>query len=408
MGLGQKVTDAILALDVGTASVKAGVLAEQENEDLDLRGVGTAEQQFGNIQNGSIVDLARVVENVQLAIRQAENTARLHPRKLVIGISGELVKGMTKRLSYPPREHADRRIDSSEIKTILHELQWEAYDMIRRELSEELSVATTDLRLVNASVVGMRVDGEPVMDLRGQSGKVVELDIYNSFAPTIHFGNLQAIAAELPAYHLKGIFVHSFALSHTLLHLKEETDFLMIDVGAGTTDIAVVSGGQLLGTKSFALGGNTFTKRLAYDLGISPHEAETVKLKYSVDEIDKRSVKLVRDVLETDMDTWLMGLQFALQEMNLPRLPEKIYLCGRSSLLPEVNQFLTTTDWFENFPHEVSPKVRHLDFTDFLHSKHDEGLDYLPVFAISYTAYQLLNQNSFMEKALENIIATAR
>jgi cell division protein FtsA len=408
MGLGKKVTDAILALDVGTASVKAGVLAEQENEDLDLRGVGTAEQQFGNIQNGSIVDLARVVENVQLAIRQAENSARIHPRKLVIGISGELVKGLTRRLSYPPRDHADRRIDSSEIKTLLHELQWEAYDSIRRELGEDLSVSTTDLRLVNASVVGMRVDGEPVLDLRGQTGKVVELDIYNSFAPTVHFGNLQAIAAELPAYHLRGIFVHSFALSYSLMHLKEESDFLLIDVGAGTTDIAVMSDGQLHGTKSFAIGGNTFTKRLAFDLGISPHEAETVKLKYSVDELDKRSVKLVRDVLETDMETWLMGLQFALQEMKLLKLPEKIYLCGRSSLLPEVTQFLTMTNWYENFPHEISPKVRHLDFTDFLHSKHQEGIDYLPAFSIAHTAYSLLNQNSFMEKALENIIATAR
>lgn len=400
------VLDSYLALDIGTSSVKSAVLADIDHELL-LKGVGMAMQQEGNMQNGSIIDLARVVENAQLAIRQAENMARITPKKLVIGISGELVKGMTLTLRYPPREYADKRVDSNEIKTMIHELQLQAVERVRRMLSDELSLSEVDLRLINASVVGMRMDGDTVSDLRGLTGKMVEFDIYNAFAPTFHFGNLQAIAAELPMYDLKGVFVHSFALAHSLSLLSEGVNALIIDIGSGTTDIAVVSNGTLQGTKSFALGGQTFTKRIAFDLGISLTEAETVKLHYCEGALDRKSSKVIGEVLQTDLETWLMGLQLSLHELNISQLPTTLYLCGKSSGIPELKPLLEQTGWYQNFPHDKSPVVHSLQLTDFSPSmlgNEMDALDFLPAFAISHTAYHLLNQNTFVEGVLNNVI----
>jgi cell division protein FtsA len=404
---GIMILDSILALDVGTSAVKAAVLAD-DSGSLHLKGVGVVQQQVGNMQNGSIIDLARVVENAQLAIREAENMARITARKLVIGISGELVKGMTLSLTYPKREHADRRIDSNEIKTMIHELQWQAYEKIRHHIADDLSLSVVDLRLINASVVGIRLDGEPVVDLRGMTGKVVEFDIYNSFAPTFHFGNLQAISAELPMYDLKGIFVHSYALAHSLALLREGVDALIIDMGAGTTDLAVVLDGKLQGTKSFALGGHTFSKRIAFELGISLEEAEMVKLKYCDGALERKSAKVIRDVLESDLETWLMGLQFSLHELDIEWLPSTVYVCGRSAGIPEIRPMLTQSTWYENFPHDDRPRVHPLTLADFSTSVlggETDVIDFLPAFALSHTAYHLLNQNTFVEGVLSNVIA---
>jgi cell division protein FtsA len=401
------ILDSILALDVGTNSVKAAVLADDDGH-LHLKGVGITEQKSGNMQNGSIIDLARVVENAQLAIKKAENMARMASKKLVIGISGELVKGMTLTLPYPSRAHADRRIDSTEIKTLIHELQWQAFEKIRHHVADDLSLSTSDLRLINASIVGIRLDGEPVVDLRGLTGKEIELDIYNSFAPTFHFGNLQAISAELPMYNLMGVFVHSYALAHSLSLLQEGVDALIIDVGAGTTDIAVVLNGTLKGTKSFALGGHTISKRIAYELGISLEEAETVKLHYSQGLLDRKSSKIVHEVISSDLETWIMGLQFSLHELGIEWLPSTFYICGRASGVPELKVLLEKSKWHENFPHETAPKVHPLTLADFssnLLEKDTDIVDFLPAFALSHTAYHLLNQNTFMEGVLSNVIA---
>jgi cell division protein FtsA len=65
--------------------------------------------------------------------------------------------------------------------------------------------------------------------------------------------------------------------------VEDSLDFsaIFIDIGGGTTDIAVVRNGGLEGTKMFGLGGRAFTKRLAQELNIGFEEAEMLKIKYA-------------------------------------------------------------------------------------------------------------------------------
>lgn len=406
--LGRKVADekSLLCLDIGTAFIRASVF-QQVNEQLELKGYGTVAQQTGNIQGGSIINLAQTIANVQEAVKKAENMARLSPKNVVVGVSGELVKGTTVNLQYL-RDKPEKKIDGQELKSIIYELQWQAFDLIRKQISEEMCVPEIDLKLVNASIVSIRVDDAVVQDPRGISGAKVEMEIFNCFAPLQHFGHIQTIAVELPFHELKGVFIQSFGVAHSLALKNSLESAIVIDIGAGTTDVCVMVDGKIIGNRSFAFGGNSLTKRISYELSTSFPEAESIKLSYSEDELEKKSIKIIADALHSDMDIWISSLDFCMKELPIRRLPHKILLCGKASRMKEFTEVLLHHDWQHHFPTDGEKvEVRQLTYADIFEGENDEKFDreFLPLLAVANTAYDLLYNNSSVEAILNGIIA---
>ena len=91
--------------------------------------------------------------------------------------------------------------------------------------------------------------------------------------------------------------------------LGAEYSAIFIDIGGGTTDVAVVRNGGIEGTKMFALGGRAFTKRLGAVLGTSFAEAEQVKLDYSAGNLADERQEKVKKALADDAEVWLGGIE---------------------------------------------------------------------------------------------------
>jgi cell division protein FtsA len=396
----------LLCLDIGTSSVKACVFHEEKDE-LQLKGMGIVAQERGNVEGGSIVDLSRTVEKVQAAVRLAENKAKIHPKNLVLGVSGELIKGITMHLEYK-REHPNKRITAQELKTILYELQWHAFEEIRQKISDELSIPLIELKLINASVVSVQVDGEDINDPKGMTGKVVSMDLYNCFSPLQHFGQLQSITVELPYHEFKGVFIQSFAICHSLTLRNTLESALVIDIGAGTTDLCLVEDGKIIGNRSFSLAGTSLTKRISYELSTSFDDAEAVKINYVEDQLEKKSHQAVEEALKPDFDIWLSSLEFSLKELPFQKLPRKILLCGLSSRMSEFEQILKDHDWTNHFPVSGSVHVRQLQYHDILEGEFDDSqfdIQFLPLMGVANTAFDLLFNNSSLDAILNTIIA---
>jgi len=386
--------------------VKACVF-QQEEKDLELKGYGVIPQQHGNIQGGSIINLSQTICNVQDAVKKAENMAKKSPKYVVIGLSGELVKGMTVTLEHK-RGKPQRRLDAQELKTIIYELQWQAFDIIRKQISDEMCIDETDLKLVNASIVTIRVDDQPVQDPRGLMGEVIVMEIFNCFAPRQHFGQIQSIAVELPYHELRGVFIQSFAVCHSLSLQNTLDSAILIDIGAGTTDVCVMTDGKIVGNRSFSLGGNSLTKRISYELSTSFDEAESIKLSYCDSELEKKSNKVIHEAIQPDIEIWISSLDFCLKELPMRKLPEKILLCGKASMMKEFSDVLKHHDWEHHFPIEGKMEVRQLDYADILHGEFEEqklAREFLPMVAVANTAYDLLYNNSSVEAILNAIIA---
>ncbi|MBD3299771.1 MAG: hypothetical protein GF347_00275, partial [Candidatus Moranbacteria bacterium] len=131
-----------------------------------------------------------------------------------------------------------------------------------------------------------------------------------------------------------------------------------IDVGGGTTDVAVVREGGIEGAKMFALGGRAFTKRISGELGMSFEEAEKIKISYSNKKISLNMARKVEQILKNDCEVWLSGIELSLSEFSASDLlPSRILLCGGGSQLPGIKRALEGRNWLKNLPFAKKPVV---------------------------------------------------
>ncbi len=354
-----------LALDIGTEVAKALVFQiNKQEKNASIIGVGKQGQKRGNMQSGAVSDISGVIETCQLSIKEALTNAKVkNVKKAIVGIAGELVKGTTTTVHYE-RLTPDSRIDFQELKGIIQKVQVKAYERISQQIEWETG-QDIDVKLINAAIVDVRIDGYQVTNPIGFQGKDVSVSIFNAYAPMIHLGALQTIADELHI-DLLSIAAEPYAVARSVDY-DDALDFnaIFIDIGGGTTDIAVVRNGGLEGTKMFAFGGRAFTKKLAQELRINFEEAEELKISYAQGKLGSEVSVKVEQILQSDCAVWLSGVELSLSEFaSSDVLPSKILLCGGGSGLPGIKKALTSKEWVRNLPFARTPVVSFLQPRD--------------------------------------------
>lgn len=400
-------TNCYLALDIGTEFVKA-LICVSEGKKVRVLGVGKKHQRLGEMQSGVVTDIVGVINNCQDAISQAEKMASTKATQLIMGIAGELVKGATTTINYTRRE-PDTKIDLTELKNIVHKVQWKAFDEVRTELAYETGYNEIDVKLVNAAITNVLIDGYKVANPLGFQGKDVTISIFNAFAPLVHYGTLQTIAAELDL-ELIAITSEPYAVARCL-GLEDNGNFsaIFIDMGGGTSDLALVKDGSVEGTRMFSLGGRTFTKRLAQSLHISYEEAEEVKLAYTAEKLEKQSQRIVREAMKSDCEVWLSGVALTLSEFeHINILPPKILLCGGGAHLPEIKEVLEGREWFHHLPFPHKPAISFLQPKMIPHlldetRKLRDIQDITPM-ALAQIALDYMNEEQLLSKLLKKVV----
>lgn len=339
-------------MDIGTEVVKALVFKINENSVTGtVKGVGRARQGLKDMNSGAVSDIAGVIANCRKAIESAKNMAGTKKaEKAVIGIAGELVKGTTTTVHYE-RINPEIRIDIPELKNIIQKVQWKAFDRIRQQLAWETGHSEIEVELINAVIVDVRIDGYKISNPVGFQGRDVSMSIFNAYAPMVHLGALQKIAEDLKL-DLLNIAAEPYAVARSM-GIEDSVDFsaVFIDIGGGTTDLAIVRNGGLEGTKMFGLGGRAFTKRLAQKLGVGFEEAEILKIKYSEGKLGQDVSAKIEKILEPDCGVWLRGVELTLSEFSeSDMLPYKFFLCGGGSGLPGIKRALFSSRWTKNLP----------------------------------------------------------
>src|SRR6476661_2878640 len=253
---------ACTSLDVGTEFAKALVFEVDEERKGIVRGVGRRRQGLAHMQSGTVADINAVVDNCQVALQEAEEMAGFRSRQVIIGIAGELVKGFTTSVSQE-RKHPDQQLSARELDSLIESVQKDALREAERTVTWETGLPNVDIRLVHAAVTGATIDGYTVTNPIGFHGRHVRISVFNAFAPLIHLGALQTVASMLDL-ELVAIVAEPYAVAQCMDDEQvQQAGALFIDVGGGTTDIALVRQGGIEGTRMFALGGRAFTKSLA-------------------------------------------------------------------------------------------------------------------------------------------------
>lgn len=350
----------LVALDIGTEYVKALIGRVADNQ-VEIIGVGRKHQRLTDMASGAVTDIAGVVDNCDAALRQAEEMAGVVAKDTVIGIAGELVKGTATTIKYK-RTDAQSRIEMPELRKILDRVQDRAFERARETLAWETGQQEIDVKMVNTAIVDVQIDGYRVTNPIGFQGRDVSIQLFNAFAPMVHIGALQQVGNNLDL-NVINIAAEPFAVAKSV-GSEDSSDFsaIFIDIGGGTTDIAVVDNGGVEGTKMFGIGGRSFTKRISQVAGVNFEQAEEMKLDYSAGKLahikDKAAVE---EAVKADIKVWLSGVELSLAEFTkIDHLPAKILLCGGGTGLPQITAALKG-DWYKRLPFARKPIVSHIE-----------------------------------------------
>lgn len=358
----QKGDEYLVALDIGTEFVKALIgRIDRDTGDVTIIGVGRQHQALTDMQAGAIADIAGVVENCDQALHQAEEQAGVSVRTCVIGIAGELVKGTTTTVRVA-RKQADKALDIAEMERIINLVQNRAQDKAKQQLAWELGGKEVEVRLVNSALVSIEIDGYPVTNPIGFQGRDVVVQLYTAFAPMIHIGALEKTAQELDL-DLLAVAAEPFAVARAVIgnNPNQSLSAILMDVGGGTTDIAVINEGGVQGTKMFGIGGRAYTHAVERDMGVGFAQAEELKVGLSTNKIPTAKRPAVEAALAKTADTWAGGIELALSEFTkLDHLPHRIFLCGGGSSLDLLPARLEEAEWYKSLPFTRKPTVHHI------------------------------------------------
>ncbi len=398
---------ACTALDIGTEFAKALVFEIDDQGRGTVRGVGRKRQGLSHMQSGTVADIAAVVDNCAVALQEAEEMAGFRPSQVVVGIAGELVKGFTTTNSQE-RKRPDQPISEAELQKLIDAVQQEALREAERAITWETGLPHVDVRLVHAAVTSASIDGYAVTNPVGFRGRYVKIGIFDAFAPLVHLGALESVASQLDL-ELIEVVAEPYAVARVLgAEQVQQAGAIFIDIGGGTTDVALVRQGGIEGTRMFALGGRAFTKSIADRLDLPFPRAEALKVDYARGlEVDRRDE--IAAIVSDDVTVWSAGVELVVEELaGGDLLPSRIYLCGGGSRLPEIQAALGAERFWKHLPFARAPEVTIMapdqvaSIVDATHLLVDQQ-DVTPL-GLAYQAIELQSTEDPLDAALRRVL----
>lgn len=396
------------ALDIGTAYAKAIIIEVQDDIGVVL-GVGRHQQSYSHMSDGMVTDIPGVIANCNEALVQAEQAAGgIIAPSTVIGIAGELVKGSSITIT-KQRQQPTKAISPEELESMISNAQQKLLKIAKERIAAETGYQNIEVRLTNAAVISVRIDGQPVSNPIGFRGRHFNLTLFSAFAPLMQLGALETVAQGLDLT-LVTIVVEPYALARCLsTNASADSGAIFIDIGGGTTDIALVRQGGIEETRMFALGGRTFTRRLAASKGLSLKEAEKLKLSYGAGGIKGSERDEIQNIFASEAQTWMDSVELLIDELAKGELlPPAIYLVGGGSGLPDLRKKLEDFPWTQQLPFSREPIIETIQpgmVTSIADPDHmlKNAQDITPM-ALAYQAIELQNENNVLERALYRVI----
>jgi len=250
----------IVALDIGTTKV-CTLIAQKNSQSLEILGVGS-HPSFG-LKKGSVVNIEKTVESIRNSIEEAKLMAGIEELdSATVGIAGNHIYCFNSSGVVPVK---NKEITQADVDRVIDA----AKAVLIPSDREILHVIPQEFKVDNTS--GIK---NPV----GMCGSRLEVNVHvvTGKTPLIH--NLVK-CVEQAGLKANSIILQPIASSRSVLSQEEkELGVVLIDIGGGTTDIAVWKEGSIIHSQIIPLGGSHFTNDLAVALKIPHNEAERIKL----------------------------------------------------------------------------------------------------------------------------------
>lgn len=252
----------IVGLDVGTTKVCTIVGLQHPNQELEIIGIGT-HPSYG-LKKGSVVNIDKTVRSIQSSLEEAKLMAGVNITHATIGIAGSHIYSFN---SSGVVAIKGKEITNEDVERVLE--------------AAKAVVIPSDREILHVIPQEFRVDNTTgIKNPVGMCGVRLEAHVHIVTGSIPLIQNLVK-CVEQTGIEADNITLQPLASSEAVLSPEEkELGVVLVDIGGGTTDIAVWKDGSLIHSEIIPIGGNHFTNDLAVALKIPHNEAERIKINH--------------------------------------------------------------------------------------------------------------------------------
>ncbi len=253
-----------VGLDIGTTKIVAMVGQKNEFDKVEILGIGKS-QSLG-VHRGVVNNITQTIQSIQQATLEAEAKSGVTISDVVVGIAGQHIRSL-QHSDYITRENADEVIDEQDIETLINQV----HKLVMLPGEEIIHVLPQEFK-----VDGQAEIKEPI----GMYGGRLEANFHVVVGQVSSIRNIGR-CIKSAGLEMGKITLEPIASSDAVLSQEEkEAGVALIDIGGGTTDLAIFKDGIIRHTAVIPFGGNVITEDIKEGCSIIQKQAELLKVKF--------------------------------------------------------------------------------------------------------------------------------
>ena len=252
--------DLVVGLDIGTAKVMVVVAEVMANGELKLAGLGVAPS--NGLKRGVVVNIDATVQSIQAALKEAELMADCKITRVYTGITGSHIRGINSSGMVAVK---DREVTQTDVARVV-------------ETAKAINIST-DQRLLLVEPQEFIIDGQDVREPIGMSGIRLEAKVHIVTGAQTAAENIIKCVRRC-GLEVEQLMLNPLASSLSVLTEDErELGVALVDIGAGTTDVAIFTNGAIRHTAVIPIAGDLITSDIAMALRTPTKDAEDIKVE---------------------------------------------------------------------------------------------------------------------------------
>ena len=257
-------SEIVVGLDIGTTKITVIIGKKDEYGKLEILGTGKAIS--NGVSRGVVANIDKTVDSIKIAVEDAEKESGITIEEVYVGIAGQHIKSLQHR-----GEMVRDDIDEEITKSDLDKLDNNMFKLVTIPGEEVIHVIPQEYT----------VDGEDfIQDPKGMAGVHIEANFHIITAKSAAVKNIIRCVTKA-GLKPKDLILEPFASAEAVLDNDElQEGVCLVDIGGGTTDIAIFLDGIIRHTAVIPFGGNVITKDIKQGIQILEKQAEMLKVKF--------------------------------------------------------------------------------------------------------------------------------
>ena len=253
-----------VGLDIGTTKIVAMVGEKNQFNKVKILGVGKS-QSLG-VHRGVVNNITQTIQSIKIAVDEAQSKSGVDVKEVAVGIAGQHIRSL-QHSDYITRENPDEVINENDIDKLIDQV----YKLVMLPGEEIIHVLPQDFKVDGQSEIK-----EPI----GMYGSRLEANFHIVVGQVSSIRNIGK-CIKSSGLEMGDITLEPLASSDAVLSEEEkEAGVALIDIGGGTTDVAIFKDGIIKHTAVIPFGGNVITEDIKEGCSIIGNQAEQLKIKF--------------------------------------------------------------------------------------------------------------------------------